>query len=279
MLSRFPRCSEWEGALISPVTTTMGVLSVKQKDWYAFAGVWIRENALNNTSFVPETGFGIWFLSSETWSTRVLGVALNDLMRLLGDTPLPACPVVLDVGCGQGKAFGPLSQAFSPSKIIGLDADPAILEMARERALTVVPTAQLLLGSSSSIPLDDNSVDVLFCHQSFHHFVDHDRAIQEFFRVLKPGGKLLFAESTKAYIHSWIIRLLFRHPMDVQKTADEYLALIRSAGFEVRPEQISYPYLWWSRADLGLIERLAIRNPPPQGQREETLLNLVATKR
>jgi hypothetical protein len=96
--------------------------------------------------------------------------------------------------------------------------------------------------------------------------------------VLKPGGMLLMAESTKAYIHSWIIRLLFRHPMDVQKTAEEYLALIRQAGFEVHPDRISYPYLWWSRSDLGLLNKLGIKKTPPIGQREETLLNLVAIK-
>ena len=105
---------------------------------------------------------------------------------------------------------------------------------------------------SSKLPLPDASVDLLFCHQTFHHLVDQDAAIAEFFRVLKPGGTLLFAESTRRYIHSWIIRLLFRHPMDVQKTAPEYLGLVRAAGFAVPDSQVSYPFLWWSREDLGL---------------------------
>ena len=66
--------------------------------------------------------------------------------------------------------------------------------------------------------------------------------------------------------------------MEVQKTADEYLALVRCAGFQVSSDQISYPYLWWSRSDLGLMNRLGIRKTPPVGKREETLINLVATK-
>jgi hypothetical protein len=48
---------------------------------------------------------------------------------------------------------------------------------------------------------------------------------------------------------------LFRHPMDVQRTAPEYLAMIIGAGFEVRPEAVSYPFPWWSRPDLGVMER------------------------
>ncbi|MDB5821449.1 MAG: SAM-dependent methyltransferase protein [Herminiimonas sp.] len=234
---------------------------------------------MENFAFVPETRFGIWFLGSATWLERVLEVAVADLARLLGSEARQSYDVVLDVGCGQGKSFSILSRRFKPRRLIGLDADRKILEVARARSINDKVAVDLLPGSGSAIPLPDKSVDLLFCHQTFHHLIDHEGAISEFHRVLKPGGVLLFAESTKAYIHSWMIRLLFRHPMEVQKTADEYLALIRRAGFDVAPSRVSYPYLWWSRSDLGLLERLRIKAPPPPGRREETLLNLVATKR
>jgi ubiquinone/menaquinone biosynthesis C-methylase UbiE len=132
-------------------------------------------------------------------------------------------------------------------------------------------------GDLSALELADGSVDVLFCHQTFHHLTRQRQALAEFYRVLKPGGLLLFAESTRAYICSWIIRLLFRHPMEAQHTANEYIAMIRAQGFEVAPERCSFPYLWWSRSDLGLLERIGVP-PPPPGAREETLINLVAGK-
>ena len=97
----------------------------------------------------------------------------------------------------------------------------------------------------------------------------------EFFRILKPGGALLLAESTRRYIHSLPIRLLFRHPMQVQKTASEYLGIVRRAGFELPLERVSLPYLWWSRPDIGLFEWLGFALLP---QREATLVNAVAIK-
>jgi ubiquinone/menaquinone biosynthesis C-methylase UbiE len=224
---------------------------------------------------VPETAFGKWFLQTETWVIEVLEVAVTDLDRLIPDRQ-PSYPVIADVGCGWGRSLKKLHDRFSPQRLIGMDIDPKMLEASANEAKREGVKAEFLNCSSSNIPLDNNSVDMLFCHQTFHHLIYQDRAIQEFFRVLKPGGVLLFAESTKRYIHSWLIRFLFRHPMKMQKTAPEYLALIRSAGFDVSPNAISYPYLWWSREDLGLMERV-FKVKPPQ-DREETLINLVARK-
>ena len=227
--------------------------------------------------FVPETRIGRWFLDTQTWSDRVLKVALDDLRRLMA-YPDSQYPVVLDVGCGHGRSLPLLMDAFRPERLIGIDFERKVLANAQPRAARLGQAVTLVQGDCARLPLRDGSVDLIFCHQTFHHLVDQAGALQEFHRVLRPSGVLLFAESTRAYIESWIIRLLFRHPMHAQRTAGEYLAMLRGAGFAVAPGAISCPYLWWSRSDLGGVERLLRIQPPRPGEREETLLNLVAVK-
>ncbi|KPA92456.1 class I SAM-dependent methyltransferase [Pseudomonas sp. RHF3.3-3] len=235
-------------------------------------------NQYLSDTYVEETRFGFWFLRSHTWQHHVLRVAINDLRRLFSEE-LPKNPVLLDAGCGQGKSFQYLQQVFAPQRLIGLDADPHSLQLAAEEARRRTIDIELIGSDCATLDVASESVDILFCHQTFHHLVQQDRALAEFHRVLKPGGYLLFAESTEAYIDTWVIRWLFRHPMHVQKSAAQYLDMIRDQGFEFAEQNVSYPYLWWSRAkDFGLLERLRLKSPPPFGQREETLVNVVARK-
>lgn len=228
-------------------------------------------------TYVPDTRLGFRFLASHTWQHHVLRVAINDLARLAGNALQGG--TLLDVGCGQGRSFRLLRDAFAPAHLLALDADPTSLARARAEAEREAIDVRLLASDCAAIDLPDSSVDTVFCHQVFHHLVEQPRALAEFWRVLKPGGTLLFAESTKAYIDTWVIRWFFRHPMAVQKTAPQYLSMLRAQGFTFTDAQVSFPYLWWSRArDFGLLERWGLRAPPAPGQREETLVNVAARK-
>ena len=225
-------------------------------------------------SFVPETSFGNWFLNTDTWKIHVLCRALNDLQSLL-----PAYTAsyerILDIGCGFGHSFEQLAARFSPQLIVGLDADPHVVDRAGALARQCPVPVELCRGNAAHTSFADASFDMVYCHQSFHHIVAQEAAMAEFHRVLKPGGVLLFAESTRRYIHSWIIRWLFSHPMEVQKTAEEYVAMIRHTGFDLPDSRISLPFLWWSRPDLGALEWMGL---PVPVRREETLVNAVAVK-
>lgn len=225
-------------------------------------------------AFVAETRLGNHFLNSRTWQIHVLARALKDLRRMLppGSTHFPR---ILDIGSGYGHAFAQLHEHFAPELIVGIDADPHFLARAGQAAQAAPCRVELQQVHAEALPFEDASFDLVFCHQSLHHIVDQEAALANIHRVLKPGGLFLFAESTRRYIHSWVIRLFFRHPMHVQRTAEEYIAMARAAGFELPAERVSLPFLWWSRPDLGALEWFGV--PVPQ-QREETLINAVCRK-
>ncbi|MFT5419930.1 MAG: ubiquinone/menaquinone biosynthesis C-methylase UbiE [Candidatus Endobugula sp.] len=228
--------------------------------------------AQNLGDWVEESKFGNWFINSNTWIHYVLKLALDSLEELL-DPKQNEYPIILDVGCGYGHSLVELDKRFKPKKIIGLDVDPELVERTKKNLPHCTCEVELKINNACKIDLPDHSVDMVLCHQTFHHIIDQENAIKEFYRVLKPGGVLLFAETCRSYIYSFFIRLLFRHPMGVQKTDEEYLSLVRQAGFSYQSKNVSKPFLWWSRGDLGLLEKCGWA---PKKDREETLVYLVA---
>lgn len=231
---------------------------------------------MNKTAdFVEETSFGNWFLKTAVWKRSVLVRALDDLQRMIPTDGLIKRPRVIDVGCGFGHSFAELARRLQPASIVGLDADPGLQARAGDEARACLCEVELREANAASTGLADAQFDVVFCHQTFHHIVEQEAAMAEFYRILKPGGMLLFAESTKYYIQTPQIRFLFRHPMEVQRTAGEYVGMVRAAGFDAPDSRISLPYLWWSRPDIGFFEWIGL---PVPTERNETLVNLVAIK-
>lgn len=221
--------------------------------------------------WVPETRFGTWFINTDLWVKYVLGRAIRDLRALAGDR-VPDAPVVLDLGCGRGRAIPVLDEVFAPRSIVGVDVDPGELSYAHAYANARCPFILRSCGATG-LEVDDASVDVVVCHQSFHHFIDQEAALAELWRVLRPGGALLMSESCRSFIRTRRIRFLFRHPMEVQRTAEEYVALLRGAGFKVDERDYATSFVWWSRPDMGILERFGVPPAPPP---EDTLLNVAA---
>ncbi|HEU5373525.1 MAG TPA: class I SAM-dependent methyltransferase, partial [Gaiellaceae bacterium] len=103
--------------------------------------------------------------------------------ELLDGLPVSPDADVLDLGAGTGKLTRVLVRRYAHvTAVEPLDRMRAILER-------VVPEAEALPGSAERIPLDDASVDAVFAAQAFHWF-DHDRALPEIARVLRPAGVL-----------------------------------------------------------------------------------------
>jgi len=99
--------------------------------------------------------------------------------------------VVVDAGCGSGK-FSAAIARFGAAKVIGLDIGAKGLKFARQQAEKVPYGDKLDYRDASllDIPLGDASVDMVFSNGVIHHTVGYEKCVEEFSRIIKPGGRL-----------------------------------------------------------------------------------------
>jgi SAM-dependent methyltransferase len=92
---------------------------------------------------------------------------------------------VLEVGCGSGVFLR--AAADRGASVFGLDASPALLELARAR----VPEADLRVGDLQFLPYEDDSFDVVAGFNAFFFADDMVAALREAGRVAKPGSPVV----------------------------------------------------------------------------------------
>ena len=107
---------------------------------------------------------------------------------------------VLELGAGTGKLTRQL--VALGHDVHATDPDAAMLAVL-QRHLPDVPTS---VSGAEEIPLPDRSVDVVVAGQAFHWF-DHERALPEIARVLRPGGYLALAWNLRDERIPWVRKL------------------------------------------------------------------------
>lgn len=111
---------------------------------------------------------------------------------LLENIPMGSKWNVVDLGFGTGFPLLELSQRFGTDSIIyGVDIWPAGIGKTREKMVVYgASNIQLFEQSASSIPLADNSVDLICSNVGVNNFEDRQKVYHECKRILKPGGHL-----------------------------------------------------------------------------------------
>jgi SAM-dependent methyltransferase len=103
---------------------------------------------------------------------------------------------LLDLGCGAGLDLYLYAQKIGPTgKLLGLDLAQPMLDKARHNlAAAGVFNVEWLHAAADKIPLPDNSVDLVTANGIYNLSPDKDAVMREVARVLKPGGRTVFAE-------------------------------------------------------------------------------------
>lgn len=121
---------------------------------------------------------------------------------------------VLDIGCGAGvDTFIAATLVGPKGRVVGIDLIPEMLNRARANLeKTSLNNVTFQEASAEDLPFPDTSFNVVISNGVFNLIPDKVKALKEVFRVLKPSGRLMFAdqvltakqpEDTRSMVETW----------------------------------------------------------------------------
>ncbi len=99
----------------------------------------------------------------------------------------------LELGCGTGFFTLNLKLAGVIDECHVTDLSPGMVEVAQRNARALGFEVEGRVADAERLPYDDDSFDIVIGHAVLHHIPDLDQAFREILRVLKPGGRFVFA--------------------------------------------------------------------------------------
>lgn len=160
---------------------------------------------------------------------------------------------VLEVAIGTGLNIGLYPPGIA---LTGVDLSPGMLAIARHRAHELGRTVELQCGDAEALAFPDASFDTVVCTFSLCAIPDHQQALTEMVRVLRPGALLLLADHVAA-AHPALravqgIAELVSVPLGGEHFRRRPIELVRSAGLGIEHHD---------RFAAGVVERLSARVP------------------
>ena len=119
---------------------------------------------------------------------------IEELLLWSGCTEANPPQDIIDVGCGIGGSTLHLAQKFG-SNATGITLSPVQASRAKERAREAGLDSRVdfEVANALEMPFADNSFDLVWSLESGEHMPDKAKFLSECYRVLKPGGKMIFA--------------------------------------------------------------------------------------
>jgi ubiquinone/menaquinone biosynthesis C-methylase UbiE len=139
------------------------------------------------------------------------------------------------VGCGTGILTARIWRDLQPEVIYGCDPSTGMLDQARQRSRHV----HWLQGNAEEIPLDDRTLDAVVTTEAFQFF-DQPAALDEFARLLEPGGIVVIAMLAAP---APAVGVLTRLAPARWPTRGQLRAMLGEAGFEVRRQRPVRPLM------------------------------------
>lgn len=119
----------------------------------------------------------------------------DTILRLRCDGAGSRILEVADIGCGAGTQS--LVWAGSGHSVHALDINEPLLQLGRERAAAAGYAIDFRVGSATGLPWTDQSMDVCIALELIEHVADWQACVDEFARILRPGGVLFMTTTNR----------------------------------------------------------------------------------
>lgn len=113
---------------------------------------------------------------------------------------------VLDIGCGTGSFASLLLETGWPVKVQGVDLSLEMCRTAQTKHLLSVAASRCAFAAADSerLPLASESVDMVTCANSFHHYPHQPMVVHEIRRVLRRNGRAIVVDGFRDNVVGWI---------------------------------------------------------------------------
>jgi len=159
----------------------------------------------------------------------------DEITALVGEQPASH---LLDIACGSG---GPSLAVLSSTdcRLTGVDIEPEGITEAKHRALAMGLSDSVefvVADCSQRLPFDDNAFDVAVCIDAVLHLKDRFALLTDWFRLLKPGGRVLFTDAAV------LTGAVSKQELDIRASQGDFVfvppglneAAATNAGFRLR---------------------------------------------
>jgi ubiquinone/menaquinone biosynthesis C-methylase UbiE len=159
----------------------------------------------------------------------------EEMIKLAGpDNPGTA----VDIACGTGTFIAMYKQAYPDSRIVGVDADENILEIAQQKTQGL-GSVEYVHSYSNRMDLADNSAGIAFTGLFYHH-LDYQNKIdtsKEALRILKRGGRYIICDWGRpsnifTQMGFFMVRILDGFDTTLDNLQGKIPGILREAGFQ-----------------------------------------------
>jgi demethylmenaquinone methyltransferase/2-methoxy-6-polyprenyl-1,4-benzoquinol methylase/phosphoethanolamine N-methyltransferase len=145
------------------------------------------------------TGKTLHWAGEYDFFSRLMGMGVNsrNSRMVIELAKVKSGDNVLDVACGSGNlTLTAQTCAGETGKVVGIDASPEMIEVAKKKALRSSSPVVFQVGLAEKLDFPAGTFDVVISRLAIHHLPDDlkAKAFAEILRVLKPGGHVLIAD-------------------------------------------------------------------------------------